>query len=88
MSPPTISWPTLFARTVGALKGGRDEVDDDRTLAGTVFRGGSRPSMQQMQRWLRDGKLPGRKVGGTWFIDEHEWLADGDDLVLRVLSSS
>lgn len=52
------------------------------------FEEGGRPSMQVLQRLLREGKLPGRKVGGTWFIDEHEWLANGDDLVLRVLSSS
>lgn len=52
------------------------------------FEEGSRPSIQVLQRLLREGKLPGRKVGGAWFIDEHEWLANGDDLVLRVLSSS
>lgn len=46
-----------------------------------------RPSLAQTQRWLRDGKIPGKKVGGTWFIDEHEWLADGDDLVERVLKA-
>jgi hypothetical protein len=47
----------------------------------------SRPSVSTLQRWLRDGKIPGKKVGGTWFIDEHEWLADGDDLVERVLKA-
>lgn len=47
----------------------------------------SRPSVPTLQRWLRDGKIPGKKVGGTWFIDEHEWLADGDDLVERVLKA-
>lgn len=52
------------------------------------FEEGSRPSMQVLQRLLREGKLPGRKVGSAWFIDEHEWLANGDDLVLSVLSSS
>lgn len=38
-----------------------------------------------MRRWLNDGKLPGRKIGGTWYVDEHAWLADGNELVLRVL---
>jgi len=47
----------------------------------------SRPSAATLQRWLRDGKIPGKKVGGTWFIDEHEWLADGDLLVERVLKA-
>lgn len=47
----------------------------------------SRPSIPTLQRWLRDGKIPAKKVGGTWFIDEHAWLADGDDLVERVLQA-
>ncbi len=29
------------------------------------FEEGSRPSMQVLQRLLREGKLPGRKVGGA-----------------------
>lgn len=29
------------------------------------FEDGSRPSMQVLQRLLREGKLPGRKVGGA-----------------------
>src|SRR3546814_12652810 len=45
----------------------------------------SRPAEITVLRWLRDGKLSGRKVGGKWFVDEHAWLADGDDLVQRVL---
>jgi len=51
------------------------------------FDDNSRPSVATLQRWLRDGKIPGKKVGGTWFIDEHEWLADGDLLVERVLKA-
>lgn len=45
----------------------------------------SRPSEQTVRRWLKSGALAGRKVGGAWYVDEHVWLADGDDLVLRVL---
>lgn len=52
------------------------------------FEEGSRPSMQVLQRLLREGKIPGRKVGGAWYIDEHEWLAGGDELVARVLSEA
>jgi len=47
----------------------------------------SRPSISQLHRWLREGKVPGKEVGGTWFIDEHEWLADGDNLVERVFKA-
>lgn len=52
------------------------------------FEAGSRPSEITLQRWLRSGKVPGRKVGGTWYVDEHAWLADGDDLVQRVLDEA
>jgi hypothetical protein len=47
----------------------------------------SRPAEITLQRWLRQGKIPGRKVGGTWYVDEHAWLAQGDDLVQRVLEA-
>lgn len=47
----------------------------------------SRPAEITVLRWLREGKLSGRKVGGKWFVDEHAWLADGDDLVQRVLEA-
>lgn len=52
------------------------------------FEADSAPDEVTVRRLLRDGHLPGRKVGGTWFIDEAEWLADGDDLVRRVLTGA
>ncbi len=52
------------------------------------FASESRPAEITLQRWLRSGKVPGRKVGGTWYVDEHAWLADGDDLVQRVLDEA
>ncbi|MGH8075608.1 MAG: hypothetical protein ACREO4_16280 [Lysobacter sp.] len=50
----------------------------------------SRPAEVTALRWLRAGKVAGRKVGGKWFVDEHAWLAANDDpaeadLVQRVL---
>lgn len=45
----------------------------------------SRPSEITLLRWLRAGKIPGKKVGGSWYVDEHAWLADGDSLVEAVL---
>jgi len=49
------------------------------------FEEGSAPDEVTVRRWLRTGKLAGKKVGGTWYVDESEWLADGDELVRRVL---
>lgn len=61
---------------------------DARKWAQKYFAAESKPSDLTVRRWLREGKLIGRKVGGTWYVDEHAWLADGDELVLRVLGSS
>ncbi|MGO1069278.1 excisionase [Lysobacter sp. CA199] len=55
--------------------------------ADKYFDAGSRPSEVTLRRWLNEGKVPGRKVGGSWFVDEHAWQADGDDLVRRVLDA-
>jgi hypothetical protein len=51
------------------------------------FDEGSRPSEVTLRRWLNEGRVPGRKVGGTWYVDEHAWLADGDEQVRRVLNA-
>jgi hypothetical protein len=51
------------------------------------FAEGSRPPEPTVHRWLRDGVVPGKKIGGSWFVDEQAWLADGDDLVRRVLEA-
>jgi len=51
------------------------------------FEEGSRPADLTLQRWLRSGKISGKKVGGSWYVDEHAWLAEGDDLVERVLKA-
>lgn len=48
----------------------------------------SRPAEITLQRWLRSGKIPGRKVGGTWYVDEHAWQAGDDDLVRKVLDEA
>lgn len=52
------------------------------------FAEGSAPDEVTVRRWLRMGTLEGRKIGGTWFIDEAAWLADGDELVRRVLEKA
>ena len=52
------------------------------------FAEGTHPAEITVLRLLRNGDLPGRKVGGTWFVDEHAWLAGDDALVQRVLEAS
>lgn len=49
---------------------------------------GSRPSEATVGRWMREGKVPARKIGGSWFVDELAWLAGDDDLVQQVLGVS
>jgi hypothetical protein len=48
----------------------------------------SRPAEITLLRWLREGKIPCKKIGGKWYVDEHEWLAGGDPLVQHVLERS
>lgn len=47
----------------------------------------SRPSEVTMRRWFRDGTVPARKIGGTWYVDEHAWLAQDNPLLLKVLEA-
>ena len=44
------------------------------------FAESSRPPETTLRRWMQDGAIPARKIGGSWFIDEDAWLAGGDDL--------
>ena len=47
---------------------------------------GSEPPDSTVRRWLRQGDIPARKVGGTWFIDEEAWLeTEVDVLVERIM---
>ena len=57
-------------------------------FADKYFGDESRPSELTLARWLRSEKLPGRKIGGKWYVDEHAWLAGDDDLVRRVLDEA
>jgi len=50
------------------------------------FAEGSTPAELTVRRWLQNGDIPGRKIGGNWYIDENAWLANGDELVKHVLA--
>lgn len=52
-----------------------------------TFEEGSRPSEVTLGRWLRNGTVPGRKIGGIWYVDRHAWDAGDDELVQRVLEA-
>ena len=61
---------------------------DAKTWAERTFDPASMPPEVTLQRWLRTGAVPARKVGGRWYVDEHAWLAGGDELVQRVLDEA
>ena len=50
-------------------------------------------STEQVRRYLREGELPGRRLGGQWFIDRADAEAfllrrrDGSDFERRLTSS-
>jgi len=51
------------------------------------FDEGSRPAEATVRRWLATGQVPGRKVGGSWYVDEQAWQAGGDPLVEHALQA-
>ena len=53
--------------------------------ASKYFSADSMPSNLTLRRWIKKGAIPGKKIGGSVFIDEDAWLAGGDELVARVL---
>lgn len=50
------------------------------------FTADSAPAELTVRRWLHNGDVPGRKIGGNWYVDEAGWLAGGDELVAKVLA--
>lgn len=46
------------------------------------FAEGIRLTEATLRRWMQNGSVPAKKIAGSWFSDEHEWLADGDDFSL------
>lgn len=50
------------------------------------FSEASAPAELTVRRWLQNGDVPGRKIGGNWYVDEAAWLAGGDELVAKVLA--
>lgn len=49
------------------------------------FTDDSRPSIRTVQRWIEKGDLPGRRIGGRYYVDTLTFAAKGDELVMKVL---
>lgn len=48
-----------------------------------------KPHAQSVRRWIDSGAVPGKKIGGRYFVDaELEQQLTGDELVDRVLLAS
>lgn len=45
---------------------------------------GERAMRRQLKKWAEEGHA--RKVAGTWYVDEHWWLANGNPLVEKALA--
>lgn len=56
------------------------------TLIGRYFeeRPGERSLRRQLKAWEKEGMA--RKMAGSWYIDEHKFLANGDPLVEQALA--
>lgn len=47
-----------------------------------------RPAPSSVRRWIEDGELPGKKIGGRYFVDiDAEQGNTGNELADRVLSA-
>jgi excisionase family DNA binding protein len=68
-----------------------EQVDGLITVADTAKLLGR--STEQVRRYLREGELPGRRLGGQWFIDRADAEAfllrrrDGSDFERRLMYS-
>jgi len=48
-----------------------------------------KPHAQSVRRWIDNGDVPGKKIGGRYFVDiELEQKQTGDELADRVLMAS
>jgi len=51
------------------------------------FVAGSAPCTRTLRSWIASGELPGRKIGGSYFVDIEKYEAStGNKLVDRVLA--
>lgn len=49
---------------------------------------GNPPSPTTMRRWCREGHVPAKKIGGTWFIDlDAERRQTGNELADSILEA-
>lgn len=51
------------------------------------FTPSSAPSDVTIKRWIEEGEIAGRKLGGKYFIDAHKFELTGNKLVDQVLSA-
>ena len=52
-----------------------------------TFSGDEMPDLSTVRRWIRDHKIAGRIIGGTYFVEEDEVGSTGDDIVDQILKA-
>ncbi len=53
----------------------------------TMFTWNSRPSTRTIKRWIEQGRITGRKIGGQYYVDpDTDVVLAVNHLVLRVLN--
>lgn len=50
------------------------------------FAEGSRPALNTIKKWIDNGELHGKTIGGMYYVDP-EAVEPANDLVLKVLSN-
>jgi len=52
------------------------------------FVGNKKPSVKTIKRWIQSGDLPGKRIGGLYFVNvaEEELMVTNDDVVNSILN--
>lgn len=50
-----------------------------------LFSPESAPHTHTVRRWIDQRRLPGKKIGGRYYIDDDAFTASGNPLVAKVL---
>lgn len=52
------------------------------------FAEGSAPHDSTIRRWIANGELPGRIIGGTYYVHESALHSTGNELADKILKAS
>jgi len=55
-------------------------------FAKQYFSSDSQPSQTTLRKWLKEGHLPGKRVGKKFYVDVSKWNSDDNPYLERILN--